>query len=456
MQLLSRVVWSEGMHLAQHHFQTQNRYFEEYAAFVFSSLFYRGYGFAGVEFDADALSNGTVALTHARGVMPDGTPFHFPDEEAPRPLPIRELFSPTQDTHRVLLALPLYRADQANCQIDSSTGMRDPRYAASTQVVPDETTGQTPRSVAVARKNFRLLLDVQPAADLVMLPAARIRRDGSGRFVYDADYIPPSTQIGASRRLMELLSRLIEVLEAKAVTMAEERRRTGNLAEYAAREVAGFWLTHAVHSALGPLRHFWQTRSVHPEQLYAELARLAGALCTFSLDADPRKLPSYDHDEPESCFAQLERHILRQLEVMLPSNCLKVPIEAAEPGFYHGSISDRRAITRGKWFLGVRSSAGQGALIKDVPRLVKLCSAEHIVKLVQRAYPGLVLEHVPVPPSEISPRIGMQYFSVQTNPTANSPGEPCWKFIAETTHVGIYVPAAIPDAELDLSIVLES
>jgi type VI secretion system protein ImpJ len=456
MRLLSRVVWSEGMHLAQHHFQAQNRYFEEYSSFVFSTLFYSGYGFAGVEFDADALLNGTVVLRHARGVMPDGTPFHFPDEAAPQPLPVRELFSPTQDAHIVLLALPVYRPDQANCQLDTVDGMRDPRYAAATQVVADETTGQTPRAVSVARKNFRLLLDVHPVADLVTIPAARIRRDGAGRFVYDPDFIPPCTQIGASRRLMELLGRVIEVLEAKAGAMAEERRRAGNLAEYASREVAGFWLTHAVHSALGPLRHFWQTRSGHPEQLFAELARLAGALCTFSLDADPRNLPLYNHDQPETCFAELERHILRQLEVMLPSNCLKVPIQQAEPGFYDGAITDPRAAVRGRWFLGVRSSAGQSALIKDVPRLVKVCSAEHIVKLVQRAYPGLVLEHVMVPPSEISPRIGMQYFTVQTNPPASSPGEPCWKFIADTARVGIYVPAAIPDVELDLSIVLES
>jgi type VI secretion system protein ImpJ len=219
--------------------------------------------------------------------------------------------------------------------------------------------------------------------------------------------------------------------------------------------VAGFWLTHAVHSALGPLRHMRQTRSAHPEQLFAGLARLAGALCTFSLEADPRQLPLYQHDEPEACFDGLERHIMRQLEVMLPSNCLSVPILPAEPGFYRGAIADPRALTRGRWFLGVRSSAGQGALMGDVPRLVKLCSAEHIVKLVQRAYPGLVLESAPVPPREISPRIGMQYFSVQTNPPAASAGEPCWKFIAETATVGIYVPAAIPEVGLELSIVLE-
>jgi type VI secretion system protein ImpJ len=230
MHLMSRVVWSEGMHLAQHHFQAQNRYFEERSAFVFASLFYQGYGFAGLEFDHDALLNGTVALTHARGVMPDGTPFHFPDQELPAPLPVRELFSPTQHAHRVLLTLPVYRPDQANCQVEPAPSGLDPRYAPTTRMVPDETTGQSPREVAVARSNFRLLLDVQPGTDLITLPAARIRRDGSGRFVYDPDFVPPCTQIGASQRLMDTLGRLLDVLEAKSDAMANERRRAGNLA----------------------------------------------------------------------------------------------------------------------------------------------------------------------------------------------------------------------------------
>jgi type VI secretion system protein ImpJ len=456
MTLLSRVVWSEGMHLAQHHFQAQSRYFEELAAFMFSSLFYGGYGLAGCELDAEALLNGTVAVTHARGVMPDGTPFHFPDEPAPTPLAIRELFSPTQESHRVLLALPAYHSDHGNTRIDSGNGVTDPRYQAATESVPDETTGQSPRPVMVARKNFRILLDVQPAHGLVTLPIARVRRDGSGHFIYDPDYVPPCTQLGASRRLLELLGRLTEMLEAKADAMAEERRRSGDAAEYAAREVAGFWLTHAVHSALGPLRHLLQTRSAHPELLYTELARLAGALCTFSMEADPRTLPPYDHDDPATSFNALERHIRRHLDLVMPSNCLTVPLLPADPGFYQGTVSDPRAMRRARWFLGVRSSAGHGVVTANVARLVKVCSAEHIVKLVQRAYPGLVLEHVQVPPTEISPRIGMDYFAIQINPHPNSPGEPCWKLIAETGRVGVYVPAAIPDVELDLSIVLEN
>ncbi|MGH7505687.1 MAG: type VI secretion system baseplate subunit TssK, partial [Longimicrobiales bacterium] len=331
------------------------------------------------------------------------------------------------------------------------------RFIAAAEPVPDETTGQNERAVAVARKNFRLLLDTDDADGLVAMPIARIRRDGAGHFIYDAEHVPPCIQIGASRRLMELLARLIEMLEAKADAMAEERRREGDVAEYAAREVAGFWLTHAVHSSLGPLRHLFQTRTAHPEQLYTELARLAGALCTFSLDADPRSLPLYDHDAADACFRGLDQHIRRSLEVVLPSNCVSVVLRPAESGFYKGTVPDERVFQRAHWFLGVRSSAGQGAVIANVPKLIKVCSGgDDIVKLVQRSLPGLPLEHVPAPPGEISPRLGTQYFRVATQPSPGTPGEPCWKLLVRSHEVGVYVPGAIPDAELELSIVVAS
>ena len=58
----SRVVWSEGMHLAQHHFQVQSRYFEDSVSFAVSHLFFKVYGVVGCELDAHALRNGTVSI----------------------------------------------------------------------------------------------------------------------------------------------------------------------------------------------------------------------------------------------------------------------------------------------------------------------------------------------------------------------------------------------------------
>src|SRR5882672_1073738 len=232
MKPLSRVVWHEGMHLAQHHFQAQSRYFEDSIGFAVGQLFYRPYGVAGLEFDPEALRNGTVSLVHARGTLPDGLAFHFPESDPlPTPLEIRELFSPTVDSQMVLLTVPAYRPGRANTAVGGVRPEGDPRFISETTPVRDDITGQDEKPVPLARKNFKLTLDNgQPDDAVVSLPVARIRRDGTGHFVYDERYIPPCPdlqagrdvalfvyderyippclQIGASPQLMALLKRV--------------------------------------------------------------------------------------------------------------------------------------------------------------------------------------------------------------------------------------------------------
>src|SRR6202790_1022089 len=120
MKLLSRVVWSEGMHLGPHHFQVQSRYFEDSIQFATSSLWFASYGLAGLEVDADALYNGTISLLHARGIFRDGLP---------EPRAIAELMPPTHEGVIVLLGIPPLKANGRNCTLDGTTS-DGARYAA--------------------------------------------------------------------------------------------------------------------------------------------------------------------------------------------------------------------------------------------------------------------------------------------------------------------------------------
>ena len=66
---------------------------------------------------------------------------------------------------------------------------------------------------------------------------------------------------------------------------------------------------------------------------------------------------------------------------------------------------------------------------------------------MREGLPGLPLEHVASPPAELSPRVGTEYFAI---PRVG----PCWASIAETHEVGVYVPAAVPDAQLEVVVFL--
>jgi type VI secretion system protein ImpJ len=453
MKQLSNIVWNEGMHLAQHHFQAQSRFFEDTVQFALTSLFFKPYGVVACELDAEALRNDSVSLVHARGVMPDGLPFDIPaSDPALRPLAIRDRFSPTSDSHLVLLAIPAYRPDGSNFATNgASYGEPTTRYTAESTVVRDDMTGRDERTLTVGRKNFRLLLDSDmesvDASGLVVLPLARVRRDGAGHFIYDEEYVGPSLHIGASPRLMSQLHRLLEILDAKAETLVRGRR--GSADEFAQREVANFWLLHTIHASVPTLRNYLQAKRVHPERLYVELARLAGALCTFALDAHPRTIPPYDHDLPEPCFDALGRHIRSYVEVVAPTGRTAIPLTASGPNLFTCTVRDPRSFGPAKWFLGVRSSLQTNEVIARVPALTKVCSQRFVLELVKRAFPGLRLDHLPYPPASISPKPDTVYFAIERS-------GPCWDTIVSTQEVGVYVPDAVPGAQLELAIVIDA
>jgi type VI secretion system protein ImpJ len=450
MKNLSRLVWSEGMYLGPHHFQAQSRYFEDSVNFAVSSIRFAPWGLGGCELDREALRNGTVSLIHARGIFPDGLAFHMPDcDPLPEPRNIAELFSPVSDRLTVFLAVPPRKDDGLNCDLANGTGSHRSRYVAETRVLHDENTGRDEKPVRVARKNIRIALDSEPVDDLVRIPVARVMRDGSGHFVFDPEFIPPCVEISASERLMTLLRRLVEILEEKSATLWNAKPGGGRVTAWSSQEVANFWFLHCVNSALAPLRHLYYTRRGHSEELYLELLRLAGALCTFGLESHPRTLALYDHANPQECFHSLDEHIRFHLETVIPTNCLEIPLAPAANYFWSGPVSDQRCLGRCRWVFAVRAEIGEADLITRTPQLTKVCSKLFVSKLVERALPGMALTHLPTPPAAVSPKVDTQYFGV-------SRAGPCWDHIVQTREVGVYIPGEIPNPEIQLLVVLES
>lgn len=447
MKYLSRVVWSEGMHLGPHHFQVQSRYFEDTIRFATSSLWYEAWGFTGCSLDAEALRNGTVSLLHARGLFPDGLPFHMPDSDPiPAPRAIADLFPPNREFLTILLTVPERRQNGLNCVPAESANGNATRFVAENRMLHDETTGIDEKPVRLGRKNIALVVDTEPLDGLQSIPIARVTRDHSGNFVYDQTFIPPCLQISGSNHLMGLLHRLVDILDDKCSALARPSGKS--LIDFSTRDIANFWLLHTVNTALAPLRHLYLTKRGHPEELYTEMARLGGALCTFKLDSHPRMVPAYDHSNLDRTFQLLDHHIRIHLEAVIPTNVITIPLVKDIDYFYYGAVNDQRCFGQSRWILAIRSPIGEVELITRTPQLVKVCS-NVVGELVKRALPGMGLAHLPIAPSAISAKADTQYFAINK-------GGPCWDHLIQTRQAGVYIPGEIPAPEAELLVILES
>ena len=449
-----KVVWTKGMFLMPQHFQAQDEYFEQSLHFRASTSTFANWGLSGISVDEASLVNGLVALRHCEGVLPDGLMFEMPmADELPPGRPVEEMFPPTQATLDVYLAIPQARPSARNFAIvpkaqEKTNGQVSTRYVAETRPVIDATMGSDEKPIQVGKKSFRLFFEGENLEGLTSMRIAQISRSTSGTYILSPKFIPPLLDIVASDYLMMLARRQVEVLTAKGTSLAVSRRQRGrDIADFTTTEVADFWLLHTVNSYLPELKHLWKVRRGHPDVLYRAMLRLAGALTTFAISPSVRDFPDYDHNNLGECFTALDRRIRELLETVRPPKCVTIPLQLTDRLVWSGSIADERHLKDSQFVLSVSANLAVDELIAKLPKLAKLSSPNENNRLVRNSLPGVVLRHLPSPPSAVPVKLDNQYFSLVQSGSL-------WDAIVQARAVSVFVPSEIDSPKMELLVVL--
>ncbi|HTT22320.1 MAG TPA: type VI secretion system baseplate subunit TssK [Candidatus Sulfotelmatobacter sp.] len=449
-----KVVWTKGMFLMPQHFQVQDEYFEQTLHFRATASNFANWGLRGIGVDEASLENGLFTLRHCEGVLPDGLTFEMPvADELPAGRQVEEFFPPLQETLDVYLAIPQLQPSAKNYSIGTKSGETNnghvpTRYVADTRMAIDSTMGSDEKAIQVGRKSFRLLFGGENLDGFTAMRIAQIGRNSTGAYVLAAGFIPPLLDISASDYLMTLARRQVEVLTAKSSSLGLNRRQKGrDVADFTTAEVAGFWLLHTINSYLPELKHVWKIRRGHPDVLYCAMLRLAGALSTFAFDADARDFPDYDHDNLGPCFTALDKKVRDLLETVIKTKCIAIPLQLTDKLVWSGRIADERHLKDSQFILSVSTRIPVDELITKLPRLAKVSAPDDVNRLVRNSLPGVVLRHLPSPPSAVPPKLDNQYFSmVQSGPL--------WDGIVQSRVLSIFVPGEIADPKMELLIVL--
>ena len=447
MRQLQPVLWTKGVLLTPQHLQTQDRFLEDLIQFQLSALTFLPWGLYRLEIDREALSGGTFAISMAGGILPDGLLFDIPEADpTPAPKLLEDCWEPDQESLDVYLAVPEYRYGGYNVspgQADAST-----RYLAEVLQKRDENTGLAEKPIQVARKNLRLLVEGESLEGMSALRIARVLRQSTGDYELDNRYAPPLIDISASDYLLAIARRLVEILSAKSTAISSMRRQKNqSLAEFGVADVANFWLLYSVNTYLPQLRHLFETRRGHPAELYETMLSLAGALTTFSTEIHPRDLPTYDHTDLAACFTKLDEMLRELLETVVPARCVSLPMRMVEPSVYAAAIDRDRYLAGPQWYLAIKAALKQEEVARKAPQLVKVSSADKLERLIKQALPGLGLTHVPKPPSALPLKLDYQYFLL-----GRSGAE--WDAVTLARNLSAYVPSDLPNAELELIVVL--
>ncbi len=432
-----KVVWSEGMFLHPQHFQQQDKYYHHTLQELHwqSSAF--GWGFSELGLDQDLLRQGKLAVTRARGILPDGSCFSVPQSD-PQP-PIIDIADKTRNAV-VYLALPLYRAGGQNYAHAEAGQIA--RYAIEQSTVLDDVTVSGEQNIVeVAKANLQLVLDTQDLSGFAVLPLARIlekREDSS--IILDENFVPCCLDVAVSERLKSFLSELSGMLQHRAEALAAVISDSNNINT---AEFADYLLLLTINRYTPLIVHLDNQGLLHPEALYRLFLTMAGELATFSHKGKrPQPFPPYQHDALQDAFAPLMMSLRQSLSKVIERNAISLPLVLRNFGIRVSAIADRSLVGSAQFILAAKADMETDKLRQLLPNVCKFSSVEQIRELVNLQLPGIRLIPLPSPPPQIPYHSGFTYFELDR--TSDH-----WTGLKNSGGFALHVGEGFPGLELE-------
>lgn len=438
MSFRHKVVWSEGMFLRPQHFQQQERYLEMYAHLRVAALGDFQWGFVELELDEDALALGCVAVSRARGVLPDGMPFSLPADGADA---LAIDIPPAARDVKVCLALPPVR-EGSEALIFEDELKSGARFVARLEEIADANAmGQGGAEIQTARSRFRLLLEPDVPAGWSVLGVARVReRLANNQVNLDRDYVPPMLSCRRHAILDGYVREVAGLLGQRGEALA---LRVSSAGRGGVSEIGDFLLLKLVNHWLPFMLHLNQSEVVHPERVFSELLRLVGELSVFSNpNRRPNTYPAYRHDDLQGCFGPVMVDLRRALALVLEQTALRIPLEERKYGIWTALVPDRLLFKTASFVLAAHADMPPEQLQAQFPTQVKIGTVEKIRDLVNLHLPGVRLKPLPVAPRELPYHAGYQYFELDTH-------HELWKELERSAGVAMHIAGDFPALELE-------
>lgn len=436
----SKVLWTEGLFLEPHHFQQSDRYAEGLVIGLARRLAPYAWGVGQIEINEEVLKFGQFAIKAATGLTPDGIVFRIPEaEDHP---PALEVPDSVKDCI-VYLSVPARR--RGALEIDPAGMERSAaRYRHGEVEVTDVTDeGRKPVVLGVAKLRLQFALQVDDLADRLVIPIARIiEKRPDGEVILDRGFAPSCIDIRAAAPLAGFL-RELEGLLAHRQKALGGRLAEGGAAKGTA-EIQDALLLMVVNRTLPVIRHLLNCENVHPVQLFALCAGLAGELATFmAAEKLPPEFPPYRHDALSATFAPLVRTLRQYLSAVLEQTATLIALEPRKYGISVGVIADRKLLTTAGFVLSVKADVPAETVRRHFSGQAKIGPVEEIRPLVNSALPGITLRPLPVAPRQIPYHAGVVYFELDRD-------SPYWRKMTTSGGIAVHVSGDYPGLSMEL------
>ncbi|HTM77891.1 MAG TPA: type VI secretion system baseplate subunit TssK, partial [Devosia sp.] len=310
MSRYSKVTWSEGLFLRQHHFQQADRYVEHLLDHRTRHISPYPWGFSELVIDTDLAERNQFGLRRASGILPDGTPFDMPGS-----MPLPEAIDVPEGADKQTLWLTVPTETAGMREIDMAEARSGSRYVRDLETVVDAASAMhVEQEIEIA--HLRAALDIRnaPKPGFQSLKIARILEVRDKTITLDPAFAPAVLVTMAHGTVSGWLDRVIGWVDTKLDSLARYAADPGSGGGLQALD---YFMLQALNRQVNVLKHMRRSKFVHPSEFYRELLRLSGELWTLSPSRRAPDYAAYDHDNLTETFEPVLGDIQRLLSLDL-------------------------------------------------------------------------------------------------------------------------------------------
>ncbi|MCC6204100.1 MAG: type VI secretion system baseplate subunit TssK [Hyphomicrobiales bacterium] len=440
MSWYSKVAWSEGLFLRQHHLQQNDRYVERLLESRVAQITPYPWGFSQIEIDRDLAQQNKFALRRASGIFQDGTPFDMPGTS-----PLPEPIDMPEGVDRQLLWLTLPAATVNGREIDMAEAATGSRYVRDLETVIDSASNLfVEQEIEVAHPRAEFEVRKTPKPGFHSLKVARILEVRDKTIVFDETFAPPVLVTHAHPVVAGWTDRVIGWVDTKLETLA---RYAADPSSGGGLQTFDYFMLQMLNREVNVLKHLRSSKYVHPVEVYKELLRISGELWTFS----PKRLASeyaeYDHDSLDTTFEPVLGDIQRLLSLDI-GRAIRLNLIERAPNAFIAQVTDRALFRNATFVIEVAASRPLTQIQQQFPALCKVGPNTRMNEIVQTHLPGIELVHMPTPPRQIRAISDHVYFYLDKS-------SPLWPEFSQASSMGLHFAGEWPGLQLDLWAIME-
>lgn len=432
-----RVVWSEGLHVQQQHFQQLERSIDGRVCELSKFGLEWFWGFHALTVDPVALENGKFGISHAKGVFKDGTPFRIA-ETASVVLPL-DVPDDVLDAE-VCLCLP---SDHLNRQTHTyrPEGDTSVRFRVMVRQVHDAFDASQSIDMDLATENLQLCFSEGLGTGFQKLPIARVSKKPGMPVQVEPTLVPA---------LLSCFHPMVQACQSQLLSMF--RMRAADLQDAIAGQKGGmagvteFLMLQTLNRYLPFLEQVVHRSRMPFSGFYLTCQQIVGDLQVFSTKNQNRtikQVPLYNHDDPYSCLHALMRVLRDLFDEVLDRSAIRVNLEDRTNGHKVATVEDLGLFEAARFVLAVKAALGEEHVRSRLPGQIKVASLDKIASLLSAHSAGIPIRALSVVPSQIPFHSGFSYFEFDQ-------ADAFWKDLTTSGSLVIDPPRDFPELEMEL------